>query len=71
MSIFKKIMYSILFSSFAVMILSSFFFEIKFFQWAFGISFLIMAVSSVAITSVELSNDEFLNLYDNDEYYID
>ena len=71
MSIFKKIMYSILFSSFSVMILSSFFFEIKFFQWAFGISFLIMAVSSVAVTSVEFSNDGFLNPYDNDEYYID
>lgn len=71
MNIFKKIMYSILFSSFAVMIFSSFFFGIEFFQWAFGISFLTMAVSSVVVASAEVSTGGFPNPYDNDEYYID
>ena len=68
---FMKLMYSILFSSIAIVILSSFLFEIKFFQWAFGISFLVLAVSSVIVSSIELGSGEFPNPYDNDEYYID
>ena len=68
---FMKLMYSIMFSSIAIVILSSFFFSVKFFQWAFGISFLVLAVSSVIISSIELGSGGFPNPYDNDEYYID
>ena len=66
-----KLMYSILFSSIAIVVLSSFLFKIVFFQWAFGISFLVLAVSSVIISSIELGSGGFSNPYDNDEYYID
>ena len=68
---FMKLMYSILFSSIAIVVLSSFLFKIVFFQWAFGISFLVLAVSSVIISSIELGSGGFSNPYDNDEYYID
>ena len=68
---FMKLMYSILFSSIAIVVLSSFLFKIVFFQWAFGISFLVLAVSSVIISSIELGSGGFPNPYDNDEYYID
>ena len=69
MKTFMKIMYGILFSSFAIVLLSSFFFEIAFFQWAFGLSFLTIAVSSVIISSVELCEDP--NPYEREGYYID
>lgn len=70
MKTFMKIMYGILFSSFAVVLLSSFLFEIAFFQWAFGLSFLTIAVSSVIISSVELC-EEIPNPYEKEEHYID
>lgn len=70
MKTFMKIMYGILFSSFAIVLLSSFFFEIAFFQWAFSLSFLTIAVSSVVISSVELC-EEIPNPYEKEEYYID
>lgn len=71
MKTFMKLMYSILFSSMVISILSSFFFSVEFFQWSFGISFLVLAISSVVISSIELGSDGFHNPYDNDEYYID
>lgn len=66
-----KLMYSIMFLSIAIIVLSSFFFGMKFFQWAFGISFLTLAVSSIIVSSIEFGLDGFPNPYDNDEYYID
>ena len=71
MKTFMKIMYGILFSSFAVVLLSSLFFKIAFFQWAFVLSFLTTAVSSVIISSIELSNEEIPNPYKKKNYYVD
>ena len=71
MKTFMKIMYSILFASFAIVLLSSFFFGIPFFQWAFGLSLLTIAVSSVIISSIELSDEEIPDPYKKEEYYVD
>ena len=71
MKTFMKIMYGVLFSSFAVVLLSSLFFKITFFQWAFVLSFLTTAVSSVTISSIELSNEEIPNPYKKKNYYVD
>ena len=71
MKTFMKIMYSILFASFAIVFLSSFLFEIPFFQWAFGLSLLTIAVSSVIISSIELSDEEIPDPYKKEEYYVD
>ena len=71
MKTFMKIMYGTLFSSFAVVLLSSLFFKIAFFQWAFVLSFLTTAVSSVVISSIELSNEEIPNPYKKKSYYVD
>lgn len=71
MKTFMKIMYGILFSSFAIVLLSSFFFEIAFFQWAFVLSFLTTTVSSVIISSIELLNEEIPNPYKKENYYVD
>lgn len=71
MKTFTKVMYSILFASFAIVFLSSFFFGIPFFQWAFGLSLLAIAVSSVIISSIELSDEEIPDPYRKEEYYID
>lgn len=71
MKTFMKIMYSILFASFAIVFLSSFFFGIPFFQWAFGLSLLTIAVSSVIISSIELSDEEIPDPYKKEEYYVD
>lgn len=71
MKTFMKIMYGILFSSFAIVLLSSLFFKIVFFQWAFVLSFLTTAVSSVIISSIELLNEEIPNPYKKKNYYVD
>lgn len=71
MKTFMKIMYGILFSSFAIVLLSSLFFKIAFFQWAFVLSFLTTAVSSVIISSIELLNEEIPNPYKKKNYYVD
>ena len=71
MKTFMKIMYGTLFSSFAVVLLSSLFFKIAFFQWAFVLSFLTTAVSSVIISSIELLNEEIPNPYKKKNYYVD
>ena len=70
MKAFMKIMYGVLFSSFVVVLLSSLFFKIAFFQWAFGLSFLTIAASSVIISSVELC-EEIPNPYKKENYYVD
>ena len=71
MKTFMKIMYGVLFSSFVVVLLSSLFFKIAFFQWAFVLSFLTTAVSSVIISSIELLNEEIPNPYKKENYYVD
>ena len=53
------------------MIGSSFFFNITFFQWLFGISFLAMAIDSVVVSSVELSGDNVPNPFTRDDIYLD
>ena len=68
---FKKILYAILFTTFITMIGSSFFFNITFFQWLFGISFLAMAIDSVVVSSVELSEDNIPNPFTRDDIYLD
>ena len=68
---FMKILYAILFTTFVTMIGSSFFFNITFFQWLFGISFLAMAIDSVVVSSVELSEDNVLNPFTRDDIYLD
>ena len=71
MKLFKKIMYDVLFASFAVMFLSSFFFGVELFEAVFGLSFVVMALDSIVLSAVELSTDGLPNPYDSDEYYID
>ena len=68
---FMKVLYAILFTIFITMIGSSFFFNITFFQWLFGISFLAMAIDSVVVSSVELSEDNVPNLFTRDDIYLD
>lgn len=53
------------------MIGSSFFFNIPFFQWLFGISFLAMAIDSVVVSSVELSEGNVPNPFTRDDIYLD
>lgn len=71
MKIFEKIMFLVLFASMFLMTLSSFFFGNSFFEWTFGISFAVMAISSLTLSSVELATGGFPNPYESDEYYID
>lgn len=66
-----KLLYAILFTTFVTMISSSFFFNITFFQWLFGISFLVMAIDSVVVSSVELSEDNVPNPFTRDDIYLD
>ena len=68
---FKKVLYAILFTTFVTMISSSFFFNITFFQWLFGISFLTMAIDSVVVSSVELSEGNVPNPFTRDDIYLD
>ena len=71
MKTFMKVMYSILFTSFVLVFLSSFFVEIPFFQWTFGLSLLALAVSSVIISSIELADEDIPDSYKQEEYYVD
>ena len=71
MKIFERIMFLMLFASVSLMTLSSFFFDIVFFEWTFGISFAVMAVSSLILSSIELATDNLPNPYEPGEYYID
>ena len=71
MKTFMKVMYSILFTSFVLVFLSSFFVKIPFFQWTFGLSLLALAVSSVIISSIELADEDIPDPYKKEEYYID
>ena len=66
-----KIMHSILFSSFALVVLSALFFNIAFFQWMFGLSLLTASISSVIVSSTELANEEILDPYRKEEYPVD
>ena len=66
-----KALYAILFTTFVTMVGSSFFFNITFFQWLFGISFLVMAIDSVIVSSVELSEDNVTNPFTRDDIYLD
>ena len=66
-----KVLYAILFTTFITMIGSSLFFNITFFQWLFGISFLAMAIDSVVVSSVELSEDSVPNPFTRDDIYLD
>ena len=68
---FMKVLYTILFTTFVTMIGSSFFFNITFFQWLFGISFLAMAIDSVVVSSVELSEGNVPNPFTRDDIYLD
>ena len=68
---FKKILYAILFTTFVTMIGSSFFFNITFFQWLFGTSFLAMAIDSVVVSSIELSKGNMPNPFTEDDFYLD
>ena len=68
---FMKVLYAILFTTFVTTIGSSFFFNIAFFQWLFGISFLAMAIDSVVVSSVELSEDNVPNPFTRDDIYLD
>ena len=66
-----KIMHSILFSSFALVLLSAFFLTLAFFQWMFGLSLLTASVSSVIVASIELANEEIPDPYRKEEYPVD
>ena len=66
-----KVLYAILFTTFIKMIGYSFFFNITLFQWLFGISFLAMAIDSVVVSSVELSDDNVPNPFTRDDIYLD
>lgn len=66
-----KIMHSILFSSFALVLLSVFFFNLAFFQWMFGLSLLTASISSVIVASIELANEEIPDPYRKEEYPVD
>lgn len=66
-----KIMHSILFSSFALVLLSAFFFNLAFFQWMFGLSLLTASISSVIVASIELANEEIPDPYRKEEYLVD
>lgn len=66
-----KIMHSILFSSFALVLLSAFFFNLAFFQWMFGLSLLTASTSSVIVASIELANEEIPDPYRKEEYPVD
>ena len=68
---FMKVLYATLFTTFVTMIGSSFFFNITFFQWLFGISFLAMAIDSVVVSSVELSEGNVPNPFTRDDIYLD
>ena len=68
---FMKVLYIILFTTFVTMIGSSFFFNITLFQWLFGISFLAMAIDSVIVSSIELSEDNVPNPFTRDDIYLD
>lgn len=71
MKIFEKLMCTLLIASTLLMVLSSFFFDIKLFEWVFGLSFVTLTVSSLAFSAVEIASGELINPYDSDEYYID
>lgn len=66
-----KIIHSVLFSSFALVCLSAFFFNLAFFQWMFGLSLLTASISSVIIASIELANEEIPDPYKKEEYPVD
>ena len=66
-----KIMHNILFSSFALVLLSTFFFNLAFFQWMFGLSLLTASISSVIVVSIELANEEIPDPYRKEEYPVD
>ena len=66
-----KVLYTILFTAFVTMIGSSFFFNIAFFQWLFGISFLAIAIDSVVVSSIELSENNVPNPFTRDDIYLD
>lgn len=71
MKIFEKITFFVLFVSMFLMLISSFFFDVSFFEWVFGLSFIIMSISSLALASVELAIGGLFNPYESDDYYID
>ena len=71
MKIFEKIMFFVLFVSMFLMLISSFFFDISFFEWVFGLSFITMSISSLTLASVELAIGDLFNPYESDDYYID
>lgn len=71
MKIFKKILYNLLFLSFALMILSSFFSGTRFFEWTFGLSFVTTTVCSLILSAVELGTGELPNPYSDENRYID
>ena len=66
-----KIIHSILFSSFALVVLSALFFNIAFFQWMFGLSLLTAATSSVIVSATEPANEEIPDPYRKEEYPVD
>ena len=71
MKIFEKITFFVLFASMFLMLISSFFFGVSFFEWVFELSFITMSVSSLALASVELAIGDLFNPYESDDYYID
>lgn len=71
MKIFEKITFFVLFASMFLMLISSFFFDISFFEWVFGLSFITMSISSLTLASVELAIGDLFNPYESDDYYID
>ena len=71
MKIFEKITFFVLFASMFLMLISSFFFDVSFFEWVFGLSFITMSVSSLVLASVELAIGDLFNPYESDDYYID
>lgn len=66
-----KVFYAILLTAFVTMIGSSLFFNITFFQWLFGVSFLTMAIDSVVVSSIELSKGNIPNPFTKDDIYLD
>lgn len=71
MKIFEKLMCTLLIASTLLMVLSSFFFGIKLFEWVFGLSFVTLTISSLTFSAVEIASGELINPYDSDGYYID
>ena len=71
MKTFKQILYYLLFISFISTFISSLFIDITFFNFVFGISVLIMILTPLVLSIVELGSEDIPNPYKDNKYYLD